>query len=96
MNWDEYAKAKGEPYPMLPLANDNYHREPMTFHIYADTGEKGGPYRSLPLAFKHARALVLGNKKTKVIELRPASSQINGGFEEDHKYSFYRLRHELL
>ena len=58
-----YAKAKGEPFPMMPLASDLYHREPMTFKIYADTGEKGGPFASLPLAFKHARALFLGNKK---------------------------------
>jgi hypothetical protein len=68
----------------------------MTFHIYADTGEKGGPYGSLPLAFKHARAIIIGNKKTKVIELRPASSFANGGYGESHKYSFYRSRHELL
>jgi hypothetical protein len=64
----------------------------MTFHIYADTGEKGGPFASLPLAQKHAYALLLGNKKSQVVELRPVSSSAQGGYGPDHRYSFYRYR----
>ena len=62
----------------------------MTFHIYADTGEKGGPFASMPLAHKHARALLIGNKKCETVELRPALSSFSGqGYGPNHKLSFY-------
>ena len=68
----------------------------MTFHIYADTGEKGGPFGSMPLAQKHARALIIGNKRCKAVELRPSLSSTKGGFASSNRFSVYKYRRDLL
>ena len=62
----------------------------MTFKIYTDDGKVYGPYGSLSLAQKWARAKLAGNKLRRVVEIRPAVSVVSGGFGLKHKGSFYR------
>ena len=68
----------------------------MTFKIFTDTGESYGPYGSLPLAQKHARAKFFENKKIEAIELRPSISSATGGYGPSHRLSFYRYRRDQL
>jgi hypothetical protein len=68
----------------------------MTFKIFTDTGESYGPFGSLPLAQKHARAKFAENKKVQAIELRPSISSAKGGYGPSHRLSFYRYRRDQL
>ena len=68
----------------------------MTFKIFTDTGASYGPFGSLPLAQKHARAKLAENKRCKAVELRPSLSSATGGYGESHRLSFYKYRSDLL
>jgi hypothetical protein len=68
----------------------------MTFKIFGSTGARGGPYGSLPLAQKHATAMLLSDKRIKAVELRPVSSPNQGGYGPKHVGSFYKLRADVI
>ena len=68
----------------------------MTFKIYTNTGENDGPFGSIVLAQKHARAKFAENKKIEAIELRPSISSATGGYGLSHRLSFYRYRRDQL
>ena len=60
--------------------NDTHIAKQMTFKIYTNTGENYGPFGSIVLAQKHARAKFAENKKIEAIELRPSISSATGGY----------------
>jgi hypothetical protein len=55
--------------------------------LYTDTGEVYGPFGSLPLAQKHARAKLVENTRMKAVELRPSVSPVKGGYGPRHRLS---------
>jgi hypothetical protein len=59
----------------------------MTFKIYTDTGESYGPFGSLSIAQKHARAKLAENTRRKAVELRPSVSLVKGGYGPRHRLS---------
>ena len=60
----------------------------MTFKIYTDPGESYGPFGSLSVAQKHARAKLVENTRMKAVELRPSVSPVKGGYGPRHRLPF--------
>jgi hypothetical protein len=64
----------------------------MTFKIFTDTGKVTGPYGNLPLAQKWAKAAIAGDKRVKVVEIRPVAAGTREPFNRHTIGSFYRNR----
>jgi hypothetical protein len=64
----------------------------VTFHLFTSTGQKFGPYGSLPLAQKEAVAKLLGDRRVRGVEIRPSCSLHGGDYNRYHKGSFYKFR----
>ena len=54
---------------------------------FTDTGKSYGPFGSLPLAQKHARAKRIEDKAMEAVELRPSVSPVKGGYVPRHRLS---------
>lgn len=68
----------------------------MTFRNYSDTGRVSELYGSLPVAQKWARAMLAGDKRIKVVEIRPLCSPAgNAPYAKSNKGSFYRNRKDM-
>ena len=65
----------------------------MTFNLYTDDGRVFGPYGSLPLAQKQARAKLAENTRRKIVEIRPVFAG-KGAFSRHTVGSIYRSREQ--
>lgn len=67
----------------------------MRFYIFTSTGQRYGPFGTLPIAQKNAVAKLLEDKRIKAVELRPSVSPWGGGYGPKHRGSFYKTREDL-